>query len=83
MSGRGICSFIYGCPVFPYFHANQMLDCMRRFCLGDYGQCERRKLRLAGEKVPADLMPDGCKMEIPKVEIPVTQETVEEVCTIL
>ncbi len=57
-----LCPFIDGCPIFAYYSQNLMKDCMSNYCLGFFDACERRKLRLAGDPVPRDLMPDGTRM---------------------
>lgn len=56
------CEFIEGCPMFSRFC--YMAETLYRmaFCEGDFETCARRKLRLSGETVPENLMPQGGKL---------------------
>lgn len=56
------CQFIEGCPMFKYFRRTAERVYREMYCEGDYVACERRKLRVAGKAVPANLLPHGGKL---------------------
>jgi hypothetical protein len=56
------CQFLEKCPMFRYFNRTAQKVYMRVYCQGKFETCERRKLRLAAEPVPANLMPHGSKL---------------------
>jgi len=53
------CQFISGCPIFEYFNRTAKKVYLAMYCEGDYGRCQRRRLRMAGQPVPKDLLPYG------------------------
>jgi hypothetical protein len=53
------CSFIEGCPIFRYFRVSAKTVYMDMYCMGNFERCKRRKLRLAGQPVPDNLLPHG------------------------
>jgi hypothetical protein len=53
------CQFTDGCPIFAYFSGAATRISLAMYCQGDYGRCKRRQLEMAGEAVPADLLPQG------------------------
>lgn len=53
------CEFIEKCPMFAYFSRSAEDLYRYAYCEGEYGNCERRTLRLAGETVPDSLLPQG------------------------
>jgi hypothetical protein len=56
------CEFIEKCPMFRYFRSTAKYIYQELYCRGNSEICERRKLRLAGEPVPANLLPHGGKL---------------------
>jgi hypothetical protein len=56
------CQYLEGCPMFKYFTRIAKKVYIDTYCQGDYERCARRKLRLAGEPVPANLLPHGGKL---------------------
>jgi hypothetical protein len=53
------CDFIEACPIFQYFKRTAKKVYMRMYCRGEYHDCHRYRLRVAGEFVPENLMPHG------------------------
>jgi hypothetical protein len=53
------CEYIEGCPIAKYFGDMGWRIFVRRYCKGDYEQCQRRELRQNGEPVPDHLFPWG------------------------
>lgn len=53
------CEFIEGCPIYKHFRLQAQHVFRELYCEGDFAACERRKLRLAGQPVPANLLPHG------------------------
>lgn len=62
MSQSESCPHLEGCPVFAYFRSYAKQVYIDMYCQGDYERCARRKLRLAGEEVPKDLLPTGFRL---------------------
>jgi hypothetical protein len=56
------CEFIEKCPMFRYFRSVAKMIYQDMYCQGKFVDCERRKLRLAEQPVPANLLPNGCKL---------------------
>ncbi len=50
------------CPMFKYFRKVAQDVYRSMFCEGDFEACARRKLRLSGQSVPANLLPHGGKL---------------------
>ncbi|MFC1960458.1 hypothetical protein ACFLYO_07085 [Chloroflexota bacterium] len=46
------------CPIFQYFREYTQIY-RDVYCLDNFEVCQRRQLRLAGEPVPDNLLPDG------------------------
>ena len=59
---QAACEHVEGCPMFRYFRSTAKLIYQELYCLGNYADCERRKLRGSGKPVPANLLPNGCKL---------------------
>lgn len=53
------CPYVDGCPIFEYFCRAAKTVYMNLYCQGEYQNCERYKLRQAGEPVPNNLLPHG------------------------
>jgi hypothetical protein len=55
------CQFMSGCPIFAHFRNEGARNLwVRLYCKGTkQPQCERLKLRLAGDSVPVSLLPNG------------------------
>ena len=54
------CPLIVKCPLYAQFHMESTKDSIViLYCRGDFGKCERKKLRDAGKDVPLKLMPNG------------------------
>jgi hypothetical protein len=71
------------CPIFAYYERNQMRECLARFCIGEYENCQRRQLRTAGQEVPKYLMPDGATIEPEKLMAPAAQPAKSDVRTVI
>ncbi len=56
------CQFIDGCPMFKYFCRAAEVIYRQVYCEGDFESCARRKLRLDGQPVPANLLPQGVNL---------------------
>ncbi len=56
------CEFLEKCPMFRYFRAAAKKVYQDMYCQGDFDRCERRKLRLAGQTVPDNLLPFGGRL---------------------
>lgn len=55
-----ICEYCNGCAVYSSFKTEFLRNLyLRRYCEGDPGSCQRRGLRVNGQPVPPDLLPDG------------------------
>jgi len=50
------------CPMFKYFRRVAQEVYRNLYCEGDFEICARRRLRLAGQPVPANLLPHGGKL---------------------
>ncbi len=54
------CEFIEKCPFFNTLHSDSAVEILKTYyCKTRYHNCERYKLRNAGEEVPGDLWPNG------------------------
>jgi len=60
MSDR--CQFADKCPMFKYFDHIAEFVYRQAYCEGDYESCVRRQLRVGGDHVPENLMPQGSKL---------------------
>jgi hypothetical protein len=49
-------------PDVPLFPVHRQADLQELYCLGKFAECERRKLRHSKQPVPANLLPNGCKL---------------------
>ncbi len=56
------CEYLEACPMFHYFRRVAQKVYQEVYCQGDYVLCHRRKLRVAGEPVPKNLLPHGGKL---------------------
>jgi hypothetical protein len=56
------CQFLDKCPMFKYFNRAAQKVYIQVYCKGNFASCARRRLRLAGEAVPVNLMPHGSKL---------------------
>jgi hypothetical protein len=57
------CQFVEGCPIYKYFRRVAEQITRETYCEGPYfPECARRKLRLAGQPVPDNLLPHGGKL---------------------
>jgi hypothetical protein len=57
------CQFVEGCPIYKYFRRIAAEITRETYCEGPYfTECARRKLRLAGQPVPDNLLPHGGKL---------------------
>ena len=48
--------------MYRYFRSTAKLIYQELYCQGKFENCERRKRRLAGAPVPANLLPNGAKL---------------------
>jgi hypothetical protein len=62
MPESAICPHLEGCPVFAYFRSYVKQVYIDMYCQGEYECCARRKLRVADEEVPKDLLPTGFRL---------------------
>ncbi|MBN2302910.1 MAG: hypothetical protein JXQ72_00445 [Anaerolineae bacterium] len=57
------CQYVAGCPIYKYFRRVMEKIYRETYCEGEFfTDCQRRKLRLAGELVPDNLLPHGGKL---------------------
>ncbi len=59
-----VCPSVSACKIYAYLRMNEQLDCMRRYCLGFNENCARWQVKITGEPVPLDLMPDGTYRDV-------------------
>ena len=59
MNKDNCCELIEKCPMFAYFSRVAEALYNMAYCEGNHDHCARRKLRLAGEEVPVNLLPQG------------------------
>ena len=59
---RDRCEFADNCPMFAYFDRFSETVYRLAYCEGNYTACERRKIRLAGQDVPINMLPQGNKL---------------------
>jgi hypothetical protein len=53
------CQFADECPIFVLFNHPDGRVSRDMYCLGEFGQCKRRQLLMAGQQAPADMLPQG------------------------
>jgi hypothetical protein len=56
------CEYLEGCPMFKYFYRSARRVYAELYCQGDFASCARRKLRLEGQPVPDNLLPQGSRL---------------------
>lgn len=64
VTGSGlICPNFEGCPIFGRFSSEDSKHFyVSQYCEGDFGKCERKRLKDGGEPVPLALLPDGGRL---------------------
>lgn len=56
------CEYAETCPIYALFNLPAGKVNLDMYCLGEFGQCKRRQMLLAGKDVPADMLPSGASM---------------------
>lgn len=59
------CAFTEKCPIFIMFCQDVQNIYLNLYCLNHYQQCKRRALRLSGQNVPPNMLPNGRMMADP------------------
>ena len=59
---EGKCQYIEGCPVYAYFCRAAEMIYRAVYCERSFKECARYHLRMAGETVPINLLPQGTKL---------------------
>ncbi len=58
------CEFVVTCPIFALFYSVLMDEFwITHYCRRGGEGCERRRLKIAGKKVPITLLPNGTHLE--------------------
>ena len=66
-----MCQFLEGCPMFELLNRYAKTVYIDMYCRGNYARCQRRRLRVAGDMVPKDLLPYGGRLIIDEQGRPV------------
>ena len=61
------CPHMTSCPLYPLFSMQALLEIWKStYCRADFQRCERHRASSRNEPVPADLLPNGTRLQLPK-----------------